>query len=208
MDSQLWLAPESDKLEDIVIGADWGKLDDYAVFTAWSVKRRRMIGFMRFRGTDYISAIKNLLWFAQQFEHVLMVYHDKTGLGEVIDDALSNTDLPYEGVTFTNKSKSTMVNDMMMAFQRHDIELPNWPSMVEELDNYTVKFSEVGNMKYAAGEGHDDIVSSMFLGWAAVQEYAPSTIEVISLDQLEDLDLQGSDFKAADEDFYSWLGRK
>jgi len=208
MESQLWLMPEADKLEDIVIGADWGKKEDYAVFTAWAVKQRRMVGFMRFRGVDYVSAIKNLLWFGQQFSRLLQVWHDKTGLGEVIDDALSNTELPYEGVVFTNKSKSTMVNTMMLAFQRKDIHLPNWPDMIEELDAYECSFSEIGNMKYAAGDGfHDDIVSSMFLGWAALEEFAPSTIEVISLDDLENMDLKATDFKAADEDFYSWLGK-
>jgi hypothetical protein len=208
MESQLWAVDEPGKLETIVIGADWGKKEDYAVFTAWDVKTRSMVGFMRFRGVDYINAIKNLIWFCQQYGNILTVRHDKTGLGEVIDDALSHTELPYEGVIFTNKSKSEMVNKLMLAFQRRDIKIPHWPEMIEELDSYEVKFSEIGNMKYAAGEGfHDDIVSSMFLGWAAVEEYAPSSFEVLSLDDLQDVDLAATDLQAADEDFYEWLGK-
>ena len=207
MDSQLWLKDGNKKVAGVIIGVDWGKQEDYAVFTAWCPKLKEMIGFMRFRGIDYVSAIKNLIWFGRQFESLLLVRHDKTGLGEVIDDALASTDLPYEGVVFTNKSKSEMVNGLMLAFQRHDIEIPNWPDMVKELDSYEVIVSDIGNWKYAAGDGHDDIVSSMFLGWAGVEEYAPTSLEVISLDQLDKMDLEKPNFEPSGGDFYEWMGK-
>jgi len=153
-DTQLWLHKDHAEQEQIIIGADWGKQEDFCVFTAWTVSSKMMVGFMRFRGIDYISAIKNLVWFSGKYKQILLVKHDKTGLGNVMDDALASTELPYEGVTFTNKNKSQMINSLMIAFQRHDIHIPNWPAMIKELDSFEVQVSEVGNFKYAAPQGH------------------------------------------------------
>ena len=204
-DSQVWFMEKAEDMDRIVIGADWGQQNDFSVFTAWSAQSRMMVGFMRFRGIDYISAIKNLVWFSGNFADVIDVKHDKTGLGNVMDDHLAYTDLRYEGVTFTNKNKSAMVNSLMLAFQRHDIKIPNWPKMIEELDSFEVQTNEIGTMKYNASKGmHDDIVCSMFLGWFAVEEYAPSQMEVVTLDELAAMDFDRKDFGPATEDFEKW----
>lgn len=204
-ESQVWFHANAAEEDQVVVGCDWGKQDDYCVFTAWAAQSKLMIGFMRFRGIDYISAIKNLIWFCDKYKQLLIVKHDKTGLGNVMDDALANTNLPYEGVTFTMKSKSAMINSMMLAFQRHDVKIPNWPAMIEELDSFEVQVNEIGNMKYSAPSGfHDDIVCSMFLGWFGVEEYAPTKMEVVSLDELADLDLDTEDFGPTETDFTNW----
>jgi phage FluMu gp28-like protein len=130
---------------------------------------------MRFVGVDYISAIRELVMFARKFKRVGLINHDMTGPGQPIDDMLAQVNLPVQGVTFTNKSKSEMVNQLIMAFQKKEIELPNWPEMITELDAYEVTTTSVGNYRYAAPEGsgiHDDIVSMLMLANAAVLEYA------------------------------------
>jgi hypothetical protein len=177
---------------DVVVGADWGKKNDYTVLTAWDFKRRRMCGFMRFRGTSYIHAIKCLIWFCARFRKVHMVRHDKTGLGEVIDELLDKTELPYEGIIFTNHLKSELVNNLMVAVEQRAIELPNWTSMVHEMDNYEVTTTEIGNMKYSAPDGlHDDIISSMILGWSCALEYVEGEMSVKFTDELRPKPAEG-----------------
>ena len=108
-----------------------------------------------------------------------------------MDDALGNTELPYEGVTFTNKSKSDMINSLMLSFQKRDIKIPHWPEMIKELDSFEVSVNDIGTFKYAAAQGaHDDIVCSMFLAWSEVVQYAPNDMEVVSLDELQDMQIQ------------------
>jgi hypothetical protein len=185
---QTYFGP-SCKEATVVIGADWAKKSDFTVFTAWELgPMPRMIAFDRFNGAhvgDYVGAVKELMRFASNFKHVSIIYHDRTGVGEVIEDLLNKTNLPFEGIIFTNNSKSFMVNQFMVAIQRRALRLPNWSMMCQELDSYEVTTTDIGNMKYSAPSGmHDDIISSMFLGWSAVAEFTSHTFEVKILEEL------------------------
>jgi len=114
---QLYLDRDRVQEAQVVIGADWGKSDDYTVFTALDIVSRRLVGFMRFYKTQYHVAVGNLVRFARHFGSVIMIRHDKTGVGNAIDDLMSLTNLPYEGLVFTNSNKSQMVNDLIVAYR-------------------------------------------------------------------------------------------
>jgi hypothetical protein len=206
-ENQLWI-DDTALSPQIVIGADWGKMDDYTVFTAFDLTHRRMVGFMRFRFIDYVAAVTNLVWFCKHWSDILEVQHDKTGIGNVIEDLLAYTELPYEGIVFTNREKAKWVNLLMIAFQRNIPRIPNWPEMITELDSYEVTVSEIGNFKYAAAKGfHDDIVSSMLLAWNALEKHTDTTIEVVTLDQLQGMDLEAITLGEPTQDFKSWKAR-
>jgi hypothetical protein len=199
----------------VVLGVDWAKKVDYTVMTAWDYEQNKMIGFMRFQDVNYFEAIKQLIWFSRHFEKVEMIYHDKTGLGEVIDEMLAKTSLPYEGIVFTNASKSQMVNSFILACEQGLPQIPNWPDMIKEMDSYDVTTTESGLMKFSAPEGmHDDIVSAMILGWKAVLEYSEHELSVRTVETLsDDKLLTVADWYAEidqqhDEDFGGWIDLK
>ena len=182
---QRWAASDA-KEHMVFIGADWAKKGDFTVFTAVANVRgkKQCVGFMRFQGLSYPDAIKELYNFSKEFKSVINMRHDKTGVGEAIDDMLTYTGLPFEGIVFTNLSKSSMVNELMMAFQRKDIILPNWSEMISEFESYTVEVNALGTPRYAAPAGmHDDIVSSFLLSYSAAKEYSAE----FKLNFLEDL---------------------
>ena len=65
-----------------------------------------------------------------------------------------------------------MVNQLIMAFETQEIEIPNWPEMLKELESFTVITNELGTTRYNAPSGmHDDIVASLMLANTAAQEY-------------------------------------
>lgn len=186
---QIWFNEEKKKdgliRAKVVVGADWAKKRDFTVITAWDYSEHKMIGFLRFQDVNYFEAIKQLIWFCRHFEKVDMVYHDKTGLGEVIDDMLDKTSLPYEGVVFSNASKSQMVNSFILAYEQGIPRVPRWSDMIKEHDSYEVTTSDSGLMKFSAPEGmHDDIVSSMILGWKGVLEYSDHEMSVKTVENL------------------------
>jgi hypothetical protein len=216
---QIWFneqKKEGNKIQaKVVIGVDWAKKVDFTVMTAWDYSENKMIGFLRFQNVNYFEAIKQLVWFCKHFTKVDMIFHDKTGLGEVIDDMLDQTSLPYEGIIFTNTSKSHMVNSLILACEQGIPLFPHWPEMIKEFDSYEVTTTDAGSMKYAAPEGmHDDIVSSMILGWKVVMEYSNHELSVKTVETLSsDKKLTVADWyqeiqQQNDEDFGGWIDLK
>lgn len=172
--TQFWVAPNAEKL-DVFLGIDWAKKEDYTVITALTVAHGKpeMVGFLRFTGVGYVEALRELYKYIKKFNKVINIKHDKTGVGEAIDDMMAQLTVPFEGVVFTNPSKAAMVNQLMMAFETREITLPNWPEMIGELESYSVVTNDLGNARYSAPTGlHDDIVSSMMLANCAAQEYS------------------------------------
>lgn len=171
---QFWL-DDNPQDRKVVIGADWGKMSDYTVFGAIDYEKKRLVGFQKFNKMAYTDAVKQLYYFGKNFKHVGLLNHDMTGVGQAVDDMIAQVNLPSQGVTFTNKLKSDMVNQLILAFQKKELSLPNWPDMVRELDAFEVTTTAVGNFRYAAPEGsgiHDDIVCMLLLAWSAVLEYS------------------------------------
>jgi len=160
--------------KEVVLGVDWAKKEDYTVIGAVSYQEDipKLVGYMRFQGLSYVDAIRQLIRFTKKFKAVRLIRHDKTGVGEAIDDMLAQTSLPVEGVIFTNASKSTMVSDLMLCFERGDLLLPHIPELIYELDIYEVQTNSLGTARYSAPHGmHDDIVSMLMLVYSAVKEY-------------------------------------
>jgi hypothetical protein len=171
---QQWICDKPEDI-DVVIGADWAKQHDYTVFTAIDYKhpKPKVVGFMRFQSLKYTDAIVELWRFAKQFKSIGHILHDKTGVGEAIDDMLVKTGLPFSGFLFTNQSKSSLINRLMIRFERNDIIIPNWTELLKELEAFEVEVSEIGTMKYNAPAGmHDDTIMSLGLAVMAYEEYA------------------------------------
>ena len=171
---QLWTHSQAREYQ-VFLGVDWAKKEDYTVITAFSVieGKPRLVGFMRFQGIGYVDALKELYKFSKMFKNVINIKHDRTGVGEALDDMLAQLDLPFEGVVFTSTSKAAMVSQLTLAFQTKELALVDWPEMISELESYTVVVNDLGNARYSAPQGlHDDIVSSLMLGFCAAKEYS------------------------------------
>jgi hypothetical protein len=184
--NQYWVHKDAAK-KTVVIGADWAKQTDYTVFTAIATesgKKPEQVGFQRFQGISYVEQIRELVKFCAKFKDVRIIFHDRTGVGEALDDMLSQIPYPFEGIVFTNSSKAHMVSLFMLALEKKEVILCNWKEQKKELEAYTVVVNELGNARYSAPQGfHDDIVSSLILCNAALQDYAKD----FKLNFLEDL---------------------
>lgn len=184
-DSCIWFDKDCDKSK-VVIGADWAKTIDFTVFIAFDIETKRVVGFQRFHKRTYIDAVRCLITFSKRFAETLIVWHDKTGVGQAIDDQMSYTGLNYKGVTFTNAWKTNSINALITSFEHKSIELPNWSMLDKELGAFEVKQNELGNMTYSAPSGqHDDIVCALILAHSALMQYADMKMEVRFLEDLK-----------------------
>lgn len=182
---QVWTHPEEAKKAHVVIGADWAKSVDWTVFIAVDINTRRVVGFERFHKWAYTEAIRQLVRFAKRFGEVAAIWHDKTGVGQAIDDQLAYTSLPYQGIIFSNASKSNMVNGLITTIESKRIGLPRWNVLDTELDIYEVAVNPIGTMTYSAPDGkHDDTVSALMLANAALDQYGDRDVNIKFLEDL------------------------
>ncbi|MGA1296703.1 MAG: hypothetical protein ACO3X1_15455, partial [Burkholderiaceae bacterium] len=159
------------------------------------------VGVQRFHKQPYQEAIRRAVLFSRKFAETLVVYHDKTGVGQAIDDQLSFTDLNYRGINFTNASKAEMVNRLNIGFEQKSIFIPAWPTLLRELDEFEVEATEIGTLRYG-GTGHDDTVASLMLAHAALLEYANRNLEMTFLDALapDAIDAMHAYYRDLDDD--------
>lgn len=184
-EKQMWVSPDCAE-KNVVIGVDWAKAQDYSVFiaVAYEETRPRVVGFARFRHLRYTEAVALLGAFSRRFLDTTIVFHDKTGVGQALDDLMVSTRLAHEGKTFTNRLKAAWVNDLTIAIEQQKIWLPNWQEMRTEFEGFEVTVTAAGSYKYEASTGHDDIICALLLAWQATLEFATIDLEVKELEQL------------------------
>lgn len=181
---QSWFAPACEK-SDVVIGVDWAKTIDYTVMTAADLQTRKIIAFERFHKQPYTAQIKRLASFAKRFKSIEMIIHDKTGVGQAIDDQLCYINQPFHGVTFTNQLKNELITNLMTAMEHQQIFIPNWLEAIKELDEYELNISSSGLPIYGAPKGkHDDIVMSISLVNHGLMKFAGQNFEISYLEEI------------------------
>lgn len=188
-----WIHPDSKEMT-IVAGVDWAKKSDYTVLICIDHTKKpfKIVGFLRFHQKRYTDQVIDIVRFLRKFKYCEMIFHDKTGVGEAIDDILSKVPgLVYHGVVFTNASKALMVNNLITGMEQKNIHFPWWKALIHEFDVYEVETNDLGRMMYSAPDGdHDDIVSSCFLAYAAAEEYGSRDFEVKILEDLPSLEFK------------------
>lgn len=198
-----WFAPldDSGRIEKrVVIGVDWGKMHDFTVFTAIDVESGCLLGCQRFLRCDYKRGVQRLQKFALCFREVIIILHDKTGVGVAIDEMMGILQYNVKGITFTNSLKTEMVSDLIVAFQNEWIKIPHWDILLDELNTYEVRTNNIGMMFYQAENGrHDDTVSSLMLAWHGVIR-SRSNNEVVTLDTISNLEDNVFKFMIEEED--------
>ena len=181
---QKWIHPDA-KQSRVVIAVDWAKTVDYTVFIAMDVDKRKVIGVVRFHKTSYTEQVRILSFFCRQFGTLEMILHDKTGVGQAIDDQLVYINQPFHGITLTNQLKNEFVTNLITNFEQEYISIPNWREMIDELESYELKPTTTGLPSYNAPSGkHDDIVCALFLANHGLQLYGDREMSVRWLEDL------------------------
>lgn len=170
----------------VTVGADWAKTIDFSCFTAFDIATKKLVGFMHFHRRPYTEQVRMLSFFCRKFMRVEMILHDKTGVGEAIDDMMAYINQPYRGITWNNALKSEYVLKLITGFEQSDLSIPNWSLALDELKSYECKTNSIGTVSYNAQAGkHDDIVMSLVLGYYGSIMYSDHSLEIKYLDDLQ-----------------------
>ncbi len=151
-----------------VFGVDWGKHQDFTVISVIDIKTRQQVAIDRFNQIDYHVQTNRLLAMAERFKPVTIIA-EANSIGDPIIEQLRRDGLPVRPFTTTNATKSQIIEDLALAFERGDIAIIPDPAQVAELQAYEMERLPSGLIRYNAPSGmHDDTVMALALSWYGV----------------------------------------
>ena len=150
-----------------VIGADWGRTNDYTVFAVIS-DAGEVLEIDRFRGIEYSLQRARLQAIYERYGRP-MILAEANSMGGPVIEQLARDGLRVKPFLTTNASKSEAIEQLALAFEQGTIRIPNDAALIGELQAFEAKPLPSGLMRYEAPSGgHDDMVMALAIGWQGV----------------------------------------
>ena len=154
-----------------VAGLDLARLQDWTVLTIMDRNTKRVHFTDRFHQLDWDFQVSRIKADLEKFNARMPVRTDATGVGDPILRQLQVAGVNAKGYKYTNESKKRLVHQLMLAFEKNEIIIPDWDIMINELESFEYTMNSSGSVTYNAPPGmHDDCVNSLALAnWEARQ---------------------------------------
>lgn len=163
-------------------GLDLAKVEDFTVLAVMDADMN-LVHVDRFNRLDWSLQRGRIYATALRFNNANVLV-DSTGAGEPVYESLLEAGCYVHPYTFTQRSKSALIDNLAMHFEQGIITLPEtdqWPEGIEELEAFEYSVTDSGNVKSGAPYGmHDDCVIALALAcWQA--RTSPKEFEVLWL---------------------------
>jgi phage FluMu gp28-like protein len=155
--------PKQNRNDMWVMGVDLGKLHDPTVAVVYDVNEGRVVWIESYH-SNYTEQIQRLKTLVDHIQPAAMVV-ERTGNQGVIE-MLQNANLPITPFDTTNASKTRIIDNLIMKFERGEISIPNHQELIGELLMFeaTQGKGSAGIVRYSAPRGqHDDHVIALAL---------------------------------------------
>lgn len=151
-----------------VIGVDWGRHNDFTVFTVVDAKERAVVAVDRFTDIDYAVQLGRLQALHQRFPKA-PILAESNSMGGPLIEQLQRLRLPVRPFQTTAASKTEAIEALALAFEQGSIRIPQLKWLVDELMAFDQERLASGAMRYAAPRGgHDDGVMSLAIAWSGL----------------------------------------
>jgi hypothetical protein len=148
---------------EYIIGADWGRSNDYTVFTVIDTTARRMVDMDRSNKVDYVVQRHRLQALYEKWRPKQIIA-EANSIGQPIIEVLMREGLPVKGFVTTNASKAMIVEALQVALDKQNIAILDDPVLLGELQAFACEQLPGGLMRYSAPSGcHDDCVIALCL---------------------------------------------
>ncbi len=151
-----------------IIGADFGKVNDFTVYTVLDFYTKEVVYIDRFKEMDYNLQKERLRDLTSKFGGA-MVIMDSHGVGDPIYDDLLREKINIQDYKITSQTaKKWLVEKLAIYIEQKLITIPNNEELKKELLQFQRKKTEGGVLIHSAPRNkHDDMVISLALAvWA------------------------------------------
>ena len=164
--------PEEHEGHRLVMGIDWGEIND---FSAWSIGCKECgheIAHDRFRRMDYTRQRARVVAAVQKWG-VKRIIPEENNVGRAIIAELRRepgmSGVRIEPFKTNSDSKPPLIDSLALGIETGQFQWLASPVWTTELEAYEVKYSRHGNPQYSAPQGvNDDTVMARALMWRGV----------------------------------------
>ena len=152
-----------------VVGVDWGKHEDYTVYSVIDCTLGELCYIERMNQISYPVQVSRLQTVVDRFKPAEVIV-ESNNVGDAIADFIWGFDIPLRQFDTTNSSKQTIIEGLQVAMERGRLHILNDPVLIAELQAFGVERLPSGRLRYSAPSGyHDDCVMSLALAWSAAR---------------------------------------
>lgn len=163
--------PEQHAGHRIVMGADWGKQNDFTALSVVCADCRKELALDRFNQIDYTFQRARLAALAARW-HVGYISAESNSMGAPIIEQLVADGLPVYGFETTSTSKPPLIESLALALERGEVAWLADDVATLELEAYERTVTAAGRSQYSAPEGlHDDTVIARALANQALNRF-------------------------------------
>lgn len=149
------------------IGADFGKNQDYSVFSVLDLETGAIVCLQRLNGVSWTEQVDLLAKLSREYNDAYVVA-DTWGIGDAISEELTRRGVNYMPLPIKSLMvKEQLVNNLALMMEKGWVAVPNDKTVLDELRNFRYYRTASGNqIMKAYGRGHDDIVISLALAYS------------------------------------------
>lgn len=148
-----------------VIGADWGRSDDFTVFAVIELGTANVCAVDRFTDISYPVQSSRLKALRQRFNSAAIVA-EANSMGLPIIEQLQRDGIPVEPFWTANATKAEAIESLALAIERGELRMLDSKVLRDELTAYDSERLPSGGVRYSAPPGkHDDCVMALALAW-------------------------------------------
>lgn len=153
-----------------VMGADFGRLQDYTVYTVIDMTTREMVASYRYSYVDWEQQLIALKEVSDKWGGARVI-GDNNGVGDFLEQEANKLGIPFEGLKFTGTQvKNEVINHLAIGLEQQYISILDDPNLIKELRLYKYTRTESGQLTMKAeGRSHDDRVVSLALAYSKVE---------------------------------------
>lgn len=149
------------------IGADFGKNQDYSVFTVLNLETGVVACLERMNRIQWAEQVRRLKELSQDYNGAYVVA-DTWGVGEAVAEELGAQGINYIAMPIKGQSvKEQLIYNLVLLMEKGQVAIPNEKLVLDEMRNFRYYRTSSGNQVMRAyGRGHDDIVMSLALAYS------------------------------------------
>jgi len=126
----------------------------------------RVVYITRWSDKSWTKQMDDITKLARYYNNAQVVM-DRTGIGEVLPEALQQRGVDVEPLYVSNLIKEQMVSNLAFLIEQEKISYPYYEPLIFELKDYEYTITKTGNIRYSASTSRrqDDLVDAMMLAF-------------------------------------------